>query len=365
MKGAGLPFMEPAFLWLLAGLIPVLGLLLAWSERRRREGLRLLVQARLVPALIPGLRPWRRRLKQGLMLAAVAWVLLGMARPWWGYVEEESRGSGVDVVVCMDVSRSMLATDLKPTRIQRAKLAAFDLARLAKGDRVALVAFAGTAFLQCPLALDPEAFRQSVTALDTEVIPEAGTTLSEALKEARRAFAEDSGASRAIVVITDGEDHEPGAVKEAEAARKEGIRVYTVGAGSAEGDVLRTADPYGNPVFVRDEQGNPVRSRLNEGLLRQVAEAGNGFYVTLRDAQAMRTLYDRGIGTLPKGEFAGGRVRQPRERFQWPLALALGLLLMEMAFPEEWRPRRGAAGVAKRAGLGQESGGKRGERSAS
>ena len=161
----------------------------------------MLVQARLIPSLIPGLHPWRRRLKQGLLLAAVALVLLGIARPWWGYVEEESRGTGVDVVLCMDVSRSMLASDLKPSRIQRAKLAAFDLARMAKGDRVALVAFAGTAFLQCPLALDPEAFRQSVTALDTEVIPEAGTTLSEAIKEARRAFAEDSGASRAIVVM--------------------------------------------------------------------------------------------------------------------------------------------------------------------
>ncbi|MFM8420628.1 MAG: BatA domain-containing protein, partial [Verrucomicrobiota bacterium] len=120
MKGSGLPFLDPAFLWLLAVLIPLLGLLLAWSERRRREGLAMLVQARLLPSLIPGLRPWRRRLKQGLLLGAVASVVLGMARPWWGYVEEESRGTGVDVVVCMDVSRSMLATDLKPSRIQRA-----------------------------------------------------------------------------------------------------------------------------------------------------------------------------------------------------------------------------------------------------
>ncbi len=355
MRGPALPFLEPMFLWGLLVLVPLLAWLVLWSGRRRREGLAMLVHARLIPVLVPGLKEWRRRLKQGLILGAVALVLLGMARPWWGHVEEESRGSGVDVVVCIDVSRSMLASDLKPSRMQRAKLAAYDLARLAKGDRVALVAFAGTAFLQSPLALDPEAFRQSVNALDTEVIPEAGTTLSEALKEARRSFAEDSGASRAIVVITDGEDHEPGAVVEAEAARKEGIRIYTVGAGSPEGDVLRTADPYGNPVFVRDDQGNPVRSRLNEGLLRQVAEAGNGFYVTLRDAQAMRTLYDRGIGTLPRGEFAGGRVRQPQERFQWPLALAFGLLVFELMFPEEPLPWRRRAGWAKKAADGKES----------
>lgn len=350
MKTGGFPWLEPMFLVLLAVVLPVLCGLALWSARRRREGLELLVHGRLLPALVPGWRPWRRRLKQGLVLAATALVLAGMARPWWGYVEEESRGSGMDVVVCMDVSRSMLAPDLKPSRLQRAKLAAFDLARLAKGDRLALVAFAGTAFLQCPLALDPEAFGQSVNGLDTEIIPEAGTALAEALKEARRAFSEESGASRVIVVITDGEDHEPGAVREAEAARAEGIRVYTVAAGSAEGEVLRTTDPYGNPVFVRDDQGNPVRSRLNESLLRQVAEAGNGFYVTLRDAQAMRTLYDRGIGTLRRGEFAGGKVRQPRDRYQWPLALALALLLFELAFPEEPLPWRWS--------LGREEGGR-------
>lgn len=350
MRTPGLPFLDLMFLVLLAVFLPMAWALLSWSERRRRAGMALLVHARLLPQLIPGLRPWRRRLKHGLAVAGTAMVLLALARPWWGYVEEESRATGVDVVVCLDVSRSMLAPDLKPSRLQRAKLAAYDLAGLAKGDRLALVAFAGNAFLQCPLALDPEAFRQSVNALDTEVIPEAGTTLSEAIREARGGFSEDSGASRAIVIITDGEDHEPGAVKAAEEARAAGIRVYTVAAGSAEGDLLRTTDPYGNPVFIRDDQGNPVRSRLNETLLRQVAEAGNGFLVSLKDAQAMRTLYDRGIGTLPRGDFASGMTRRPRERYQWPLAVAMGLLLFELVFPEEpipWRRRPADAAGAR------------------
>ena len=340
MKTGSLPFLEPMFLVLAAVLLPLAVGLLAWSGRRRRAGLALMIHARLAPSLIPGWRPWRRKVKHGLVLAGLVMLLLALARPWWGHVEQESRASGVDVVVCLDVSRSMLAPDLKPSRLQRAKLAAYDLAGMAKGDRLALVAFAGTAFLQCPLALDPEAFRQSVNALDTEVIPEAGTTLAAAIREARSGFSEDSGASRAIVIITDGEDHEPGALREAEAARQEGIRVYTVAAGSPEGDLLRTTDPYGNPVFIRDDQGNPVRSRLNEGLLRQVAEAGNGFFVTLKDPQSMRTLYDRGIGTLQRGEFAGGKMRSPRERYQWPLALGLGLLLLELLFPEEPLPWR-------------------------
>ncbi len=354
MKTPALPFLEPMFLVLLAVFIPLACALLAWSERRRRAGLDLLVHSRLMPQLLPGLRPWRRRLKHALAVAGTAMVLLALARPWWGYVEEESRATGVDIVVCLDVSRSMLAPDLKPSRLQRAKLAAYDLAGLAKGDRLALVAFAGTAFLQCPLALDPEAFRQSVNSLDTEVIPEAGTAMAEAIREARGGFSEDSGASRAIVVVTDGEDHEPGAIKEAQEARAAGIRVYTVAAGSAEGDLLRTTDPYGNPVFIRDERGNPVRSRLNEKLLREVAEAGNGFFVSLKDAQAMRTLYDRGVGTLPRGDFASGMMRRPRERYQWPLAVAMGLLLFELVFPEEPTPWRRRAPDAAGEGTGKE-----------
>ncbi len=340
MKPVLVPFAMPVFLVLMAVLGPLLAGFLWWTWRRRQRALTQFVRARLLPQLTIGVSPWRQQIKRISVWGAAVLVMLALARPMWGYIEQDSRGSGIDVILCFDVSRSMLATDLKPSRLQRGKLAAFDLARFAKGDRLGLVAFAGSAFLQCPLALDPEAFRQSVQALDTEIIPEAGTALAEAIREARQGFNRESGASRVILVLTDGEDHEPGAVEAVREAAADGIRVFTLGVGSTDGDLLRSTDPYGNPVFVRDENGNPVKSRLNEGLLRELAEAGRGFHLNLAEPQAMRTLYERGVGVLPKGEFAGGKVRQARERFQWPLAAAAALLLFEILFPEARRGRR-------------------------
>lgn len=339
MKPVFVPFAMPVFLVLLAVLAPMVGVFLWFTWRSKQRAVQAFVRTRLLSQLTVGVSPWRQQAKRWMTAAGAMLVLLGLARPLWGFIEQESRGSGLDIVVCFDVSRSMLAGDLKPSRLQRARMAAHDLARMAKGDRLGLVAFAGTAFLQCPLALDPEAFRQSVGALDTEIIPEAGTALAEAIREARQAFSDESGASRVIVVMTDGEDHEPGALEAAREAAKDGIRVYTVGVGSAEGDLLRMTDPYGNAVFVRDETGNAVKSRLNEKLLREVADTGLGFYVNLQDPQAMRTVYERGIGKLARGEFAGGKVRQARERFQWPLAAGLLILALEMVLPEARRPR--------------------------
>jgi len=346
MKPVLVPFAMPVFLVLTLVLTPLLVVFLWWTWRRKQRALTQFVRARLLPQLTIGVSPWRQQLKRVSLLGAIVLVLLALPRPLWGYIEEDSRGSGIDIILCFDVSRSMLATDLKPNRLQRGKLAAYDLARFAKGDRLGLVAFAGAAFLQCPLALDPEAFRQSINALDTEIIPEAGTALAEAIREARQGFNRESGASRVILVLTDGEDHEPGALEAVREAASEGIRVFTLGVGSAEGELLRTTDPYGNPVFIRDETGNPVKSRLNESLLREMAEAGRGFHVNLSELQAMRTLYERGIGVLPKGEFAGGKVRQARERFQWPLAIAAGLLLFEVVFPEARLGRRRRRPVA-------------------
>lgn len=336
-----IPFGAPVFLLLALVAVPFVAVFLWWTWRSRQRAIVQFVSARLVGQLTIGVSRWRQQYKRWSLGVAVVLMLLALARPQLGSLEQESRGSGLDIVVCMDVSRSMLASDLKPNRLQRARLGAYDLVRLGRGDRLGLVAFAGTAFLQCPLALDPEAFRQSVAALDTDIIPEAGTALADAIREARQAFSKDSGASKAIVIFTDGEDHEEGAVEAAKEAAKDGIRIYTLGLGSPEGDLLRTTDPYGNTVFIRDESGNVVKSRLNDGLLRQIAEDTKGFYQSMQDPQALRILYERGLATLPKGQFAGGKVRQPRERFQWVLGAALLVLLVEWVVSEQ---RRGAVG---------------------
>lgn len=333
-------FALPVFLWLLALLLPFLALFLAWTWRRKQAAVALFVRSRLLARLTVGVSPARQIIKRTLMFAAVASLLLALARPRWGFIEEETRASGLDIVVCVDVSRSMLASDLKPNRLARAKMAIYDLMSLAKSDRLGLVAFAGTAFLQCPLALDPEAFRQSVLALDTEIIPEPGTALGQALEEARQAFQADSRAARAILLLTDGEDHEEGAVEAARRCYQEGIRVFTLGLGTPDGEVLRSADPYGNPVFIRDERNNVVKSKLNEKILKEMAEAGGGFYLPLQNAQTVSVLHQRGLAPLPKGEFAGSRMRQWQERFQWPLGLSLLLLAAELLLPEQRRVGR-------------------------
>lgn len=276
-------------------------------------------------------------LRRVLVALAVITLLFALARPRWGFIDEETTASGLDVIVTFDVSRSMLATDAAPNRLEKARRAALDLVESSRADRLGLVAFAGDAFLQAPLTLDDEAFRQSVRALDTDIIPVQGTGLGAALRESRAAFGKDSTGAKAVVVLTDGEDHEAGAVELAREMAREGIRIFTLGVGTAEGAILRTADPYGNPVFVKDQQENAVKSRLNEPLLRELADAGGGFYLPLQNRQTIQNLYEQGLGPMPRSLVKAGKSRQWIERFQWPLAFGILLLIAEILIPEHRR----------------------------
>jgi len=340
-------FAAPQILWLALGLLPALVLFFWWTWRQKQSALAQFVGSRLVSELVVGFSAARQWIKRGLLVAAVGTLLLALSRPVWGFTEEASRSSGLDIIVCFDVSKSMLAADLKPNRLQRAKLAVQDLLRIAPADRLGLVAFAGSAFLQCPLALDSESFRLTVQALDTETIPLPGTALAEALREAQLAFKGEGAGARAVVIFTDGEDHEPGAVERARECAADGIRIFTIGVGTVAGEVLtEPPDPFGNKRFLRDESGNPVKSALNETALKEVAEAGGGFYLPLQNAQTMNTLYQRGLAPMPKIASKGERFRQATERFQWPLAATLLLLLLEVVVPERARTRGGSQNPA-------------------
>ena len=328
-------YATPQFLWLAALAAPLVGIFLWWTWRRKQRAAQAFVKTRLFAQLTVGVSLRRQIAKRVLFGAGIVTLLIALARPLWGYIEEETTASGLDIVVCFDVSRSMLATDAAPNRLAKAKLAAFDLVSFSKTDRLGLVAFAGSAFLQCPLALDDEAFRQSVRALDTETIPDQGTALADAIHEAAAAFTKDSTGAKAVVILTDGEDHEDGAVEAAKAAAKDGVRIFTIGVGTANGAVLKTTDPYGNPVFVKDDDGNAVKSRLNEDMLKQLADAGGGFYLPLQNRQTIQTLYQKGLSALPKTDFRSGKSRQWIERFQWPLGFAILLLVLEILLPEQ------------------------------
>ena len=323
------------WLWLMWLLVPLLALLV-WSWRVKQRLLTRFIGPRLLASLTAGVSKTRQKVRMTLFLTAVASLIFSLARPQLGFSLEESKQAGLDIVVAIDTSKSMLADDVQPNRLQRAKLAAVDLMRLAQSDRLGLVAFAGGAFLQCPLSLDEEAFRQSVEFLDVNVIPQGGTALAEAIVTARAAFKEENENHKVLILFTDGEDNDDAdaAIEAAREGKKAGMRIFTIGVGTPNGEVLSTQDPRGNRVFIKDAQGNVVKSRLNEGLLQQIAKETDGFYLPLTGARSMDVLYERGLAPLPKSESATRTIRQYHERFQWFIGAAILLLLAEMLFPE-------------------------------
>jgi Ca-activated chloride channel family protein len=335
-------FAHPYFLWLLLAILPGLLLFFWWSERVRRKLMSQFIQSRLLPGLVSGVSPARQKIRGALLVAAVTCLLLALARPQWGYDLDEVQQRGLDIVVAIDTSKSMLAQDVSPNRLARAKLAALDLMKQAKSDRLGLVAFAGTAFLQCPLTIDDTVFRQSVEALDVHTLPVGGTALAEAIDTALKAFKEGDN-YKVLVLFSDGEDHDSEAVAAAKRAADEGMRIFTIGIGSPEGELLPAPGPNGQMDHIRDENGKVVQSRLNAALLDEIARTANGFYLPLRAANTIDTLYQKGLAPLPRSEMTEKWVRRPRERYHWPLAVAIVLLGAEMLLPERKRRGRNAS----------------------
>jgi Ca-activated chloride channel family protein len=317
-----------------------------WSWRVRQRLLAAFIDARLLSTLTVGVSPLRLKIRFALLVLSVLALVCTLARPQWGFDLDKVEQRGLDIVVAIDTSKSMLATDIAPNRLMRAKLATLDLMQQARTDRLGLVAFAGDAFLTCPLTIDDTAFRQSVDALDVNTIPQGGTAIASAINTALAAFKEGDH-FKAMVLFTDGEDNdsETGALQAAQAAGKAGLKIFTVGIGTAAGDILRTTDANGNSDYVRDPDGNVVKSHLNESLLKQIAGATGGFYLPL-GPQTVDVLYERGLAPLPKSAAQEKLIRRYHEVFQVPLAIAIALLLLEMLLPDRTRPVKITAPVA-------------------
>jgi len=341
-------FGAPNLLWLLLVLPPALLVFSWWSWKKRQQLMTLFIQARLLPALTRGISPFRQKARVLCLVLAVAGLILALAQPQWGYNWQEVKQRGVDIVVAIDCSKSMLAQDIAPSRLARAKLAALELMQKARTDRLGVVAFAGSAFLQCPLTIDDAAFAQSVESLDVNTVSEGGTAVAEAIDTALTAFKEGEN-HKVLVLMTDGEDHDSGAVQAAQKAAASGMRIYTIGIGTPEGELIRIKNAQGKDDFVRDDEGNVVKSHLDEGLLKQIASATEGgFYLPLRGAKTIDTLYEKGLAELPKSEHQEKFVKQYHQRFQWPLGAAILLLIAEMLIPERRRePRSRPAGAAQ------------------
>jgi Ca-activated chloride channel family protein len=278
-----------------------------------------------------------------LRLGVLAALVVALAGPRWGFKWQEVRREGIDLIVAVDTSRSMLATDVAPNRLERAKLAVLDVLPRLRGDRVGLVPFAGAAFLECPLTLDYTAFSRSLRGLTANTIPLGGTDLAQATEVALDAF--ESGESRyqALILITDGEDHADRVLEAAETAAARGIKIYTVGIGTAEGELIPLGGDKGGG-YLKDRKGQVIKSRLDEETLGLIAATTGGAYAKgVGPSLGLDRVFDEHIATMERREISSKLERRHEQRFQIPLAVALALLFIEIALS---RKRAAAAAVA-------------------
>jgi len=322
-------FGSPMSFWVLL-LAPVLVVFLIWGFRARRRALMRFAAPSLTEQLADSVRPAARRWKAILTVAAVLLMALALTQPRWGFEWREVKRTGVDIAVLLDVSKSMLTEDVRPNRLAQAKYAVQDLLEKLRGDRIGLIAFAGTAFVQCPLTVDYEAFRLTLKDADPRIIPRGGTAIGVAIRTALKAFEAGEGRDRAIVLITDGEETEGDALAAADEAAKAGVKIYTIGVGTAEGELIPIREE-GKPMeFLKDRDGAVVKSRLNEEMLKQLALKTGGIYVrSVPGDFGIDTIYDKGIAQLQRKEYQTRLQKRYFERFQWPLGLAFALLVVE------------------------------------
>jgi Ca-activated chloride channel homolog len=331
----------PNWFWALA-ILPLLTALYFRAERRSAIKLREFVSPRLLPQLAGNVDRVRRAIRFAFVLLALALAISALAKPRWGYTYEDVKRRGLDLLFAVDTSRSMLSNDVAPNRLERVKLAAQDLITELQGDRVGLIAFAGRAFLQAPLTIDYDAAVESINDLDTKTIPEGGTNISEAIALATQTFGKSAMGNRALVIFTDGEELSGDAVNEAKKAADAGVKIFTVGVGTAQGSLIPVEGKEGG--FVKDAKGQVVKSKLDENRLREIAQATGGMYLHLESGpQTMRQLYTEGLSKLKAAEIDARLSSRPIERYEWPLAGAIVALVVSLFMNDRKRaqtPRR-------------------------
>lgn len=333
-----LRFGSPGWLWALLVIVPLLWFFID-AARRRGVLLAKIVAPRLQQQLTGQVSPLKRNLRTGLLLGAIALLIVGLAKPRFGYKELEIKSKGRDVIIAIDTSRSMLSTDTAPTRLARAKLIAQDLLGFLKGDRVGLIAFAGDAFLQAPLTLDKGAVLTSLEDLDSNTIPKGGTDIASAIRMAIAAFGKGEGMSRALILMTDGEDLEASGLEAAKEAAAAGVRIFTIGFGSPSGSLIPLRTEEGRNDFVRDQTGKPVTSKLDASRLTEIAKETGGFYQPFGQ-NAAKLIYDKGIVPMEEQESGVLSSRKPIERYAWPVSCALLLLAIWSLLGEGRRLQR-------------------------
>ena len=327
--------------WYLLWLLPLIAAGLHLFYQYRCKMMARFAKEHLIDDLAQGFSLKLYRLKAIFFMMAFVFMVAALSRPQWGYHMRPIKRHGLDIMVVIDVSKSMLTRDVLPSRLERTKLAIKDLVMKLNGsDHIGLIAFAGDAMVMCPFTYDYNGFLLSLDDLSVNSIPRGGTNIAQAINESVKAYQgmADSELPRmsgmrtdkAVVLVTDGEDEEGNAVDAARKAREKGVRIFTVGVGTREGDLVQVTNADGQTEFLKDANGDVVKSRLNENLLQQIAYITGGAYIHSGATQfGLSYLYDHQLSKLKKHDAEGKMARQYDERFQWPLTLAFLFLLVE------------------------------------
>ena len=337
-------FAEPMFLWGLLTL-PLFALLFAYAYHRRKKLAARFVSLSMLPKLSTSVSPWRRLAKVILLLFAIAFLFVALARPQWGRKMEHIERRGLDLVLLQDISLSMLAEDVKPNRLTRSRHEISSFLESLSGDRVGLVAFSGEAQVMVPLTLDYGTVQMMLRELTPGwLVP--GTNLEKAIREGMDLYRNSGSAGQhsVMILMSDGEELEAAAVNAAKEAAEMGIRIYTIGIGSREGVPIPVPSKNGEIAYKKDLQGNIVTTRLEDGTLQEIASATGGlyFYASPGEFQLQKVLTE--IASLEKKEQASDRMENYQDRYQIFLGLAALLFLIEALVSERGRKRRVGAG---------------------
>ena len=326
-------FEEPTYLYLLAAL-PLIAILRWLLERKQQKRLKLFGDPTLLRQLMPDVSRMRPVVKFWMLLAALALIIVMMARPQMGTRISHEKRTGIESIIAMDISNSMLAEDVTPSRLDRTKMMVENLVDNFTDDKIGLIVFAGDAFVQLPITSDYVSAKMFLSEIDPSLIATQGTDIATAINMAANSFTQQQGVGKAIIVVTDGEDHEGGALEAAKAAKKKGMRVYVLGVGSDKGAPI----PLGNGDYMKDKTGNTVMTKLNEDMCRQIAEAGGGAYIHVDNNSNAQRQLDNELAKLSKKEMQSTIYSDFDEQFQAFGIIAIILLILEICILESKNP---------------------------
>lgn len=311
-------------------LIPALAIFFIFADINRRKKIEKFGDAVIVERLFASRSIVKIRVRRILMVIALGFLILTLARPQIGARLTMTKRYGVDIMIAIDTSLSMLAEDIKPNRMEKAKMEISSLIDKLKGDRVGILTFAGDSFIQCPLTLDYSAAKMFLSVIEPGMIPRPGTAIGDAIKTAAKSFTKKERKHKVLILITDGEDHDTNPVEAAGEAKKEGVMIYTIGIGTKKGEPIPMIDESGKVNgYKKDKSGEVVMTKLDEGTLQKIAFITDGeYYHATAGGFELDSIYDE-IGRMEKKELSSRLFTQYEDRFQYFLGIAFILLCIE------------------------------------